>query len=61
MPTMKSMAAYYAFLAMNGQDEDLYRRRAPQTAPRPAGPSPFARVRAFVGSRRATAPAAHSA
>jgi len=58
---MKTVAAYYAFLAMNGQDEDLYRRRAPQKATRPAGPSLFARVRALVGSRRATAPAAHSA
>jgi hypothetical protein len=58
---MKSVAAYYAFLAMNGQDEDLFRHRAPQKALRPAGPSLFARVRAFVGSRRTTAPAAHSA
>ena len=58
---MKSLAAYYAFIAMNGQDEDFYRRRAPQNAPRPAGPSLFTRLRAFVGSRRAIAPAAHSA
>jgi hypothetical protein len=58
---MKSVAAYYAFLALNGQDEDLYRHRAAQKAPRPAGPSLFARVRAFVGSRRETAAAAHTA
>ena len=58
---MKSVAAYYAFLAMNGQYEDLDRRRAPEQAPRPAGPSLLARVRAFVGLRRTTAPAAHSA
>jgi len=58
---MKSVAAYYAFIAMNGQDEDLQWHRAQQKVARPAGPSLLTRLRAFVGARRAIAPAAHSA
>jgi hypothetical protein len=60
-PTMKSMAAYYAFIAMNSQEQDADRRRAQQKAARPARPSLLARIRARVVPARSTRHAANPA
>jgi hypothetical protein len=58
---MKSMAAYYAFIAMNSQEQDADRRHAQLRAARPARPSLIARVRRLVGPVRSTGPATHAA
>jgi hypothetical protein len=49
---MKSMAAYYAFIAMNSQQQDANRHRARVAEPRPARPSLLSRIRGQVGSSR---------
>jgi hypothetical protein len=56
---MKSMAAYYAFIAMNSQEQDADRRHAQLRAAR--RPSLIARVRGLVGPVRSTGPATHAA
>lgn len=50
---MKSMAAYYAFIAMNNQQQDPYRHPARAAAPRPARPSLLSRIRGQLASTRA--------
>ena len=49
---MKSMAAYYAFIAMS-QQQDAYRHPAHVAAPRPDRPSLLSRIRGQIASTRA--------
>ena len=55
---MKSIAAYYVLVAMNGQEQSSDRRRAQRIAAASPRPSLVARVRSALGSPRATRPAA---
>jgi hypothetical protein len=55
---MKSMAAYYAFLAMSNQQLDDDRRHARFAEPSPARPSLLARIRAQLAAGRASRPVA---
>ncbi|HEX5015788.1 MAG TPA: hypothetical protein VFV72_16710 [Candidatus Limnocylindrales bacterium] len=48
---MKSIAAYYAFIAVNSLDQEAAARRAHATAPKVARPSLGSRVRALFASR----------
>jgi hypothetical protein len=48
---MKSIAAYYAFIAVNSLDQEAAQRRALAQAPRAPRPSLIARARALVVSR----------
>ena len=57
---MKSIAAYYAFIAMNSIDQEAAQRRAHATAPKAHRPSLVARARALVTSR-SSQPAATAA
>jgi hypothetical protein len=57
---MKSIAAYYVLVAMNGQEQDA-QRHARSAAPRPQRPSLLARARALVASARSTQSAATAA
>jgi hypothetical protein len=47
---MKSIAAYYAFLALNSVEQDAQRRRAELTSP--PRPSMLARARMLLASAR---------
>lgn len=58
---MKSIAAYYALLALNSEQQAAERRRAEVEAARSPRRSRFARARAFVTSGRSTRPAASAA
>ena len=53
---MKSMAAYYAFVAMS-QQQDANRHPARVAAPRPARPSLLSRIRGQIASTRANSAA----
>ena len=54
---MKSIAAYYAFIAINEMDRDAAYRRAHAKAPQAPRPSLIARARALVTSRSSQAAA----
>jgi len=57
---MKSIAAYYAFIAINSIDQEAAQRRAHAKAPKAPRPSLVARARALVTSR-SSQPAATAA
>jgi hypothetical protein len=57
---MKSIAAYYTFIAVNSLDDDAERRRAAARAARATRPSIMVRARAFLSSRTSSR-AAHPA
>jgi hypothetical protein len=57
---MKSIAAYYTFVALNSIDQDAAQHRAHATAPKAPRQSLFARARALVTSR-SSQPAASAA
>ena len=48
---MKSIAAYYAFVAVNSMDQEAAERRAQANAPKAPRLSLIARARALVTSR----------
>ena len=54
---MKSIAAYYAFIAINEMDRDAAQRRAHAKAPQAPRTSLIARARALVTSRSSQAAA----
>jgi hypothetical protein len=60
---MKSVAAYYVLIAMNGQELDADRRHheLAAAAARPPRPSIVSRVRALIASPRASGPASNPA
>jgi hypothetical protein len=59
---MKSIAAYYAFIAVNSMDQDAAQRRTRAEAAASARPSLVARARALLSSGRSgRQPAATSA
>jgi len=60
MPIMKSIAAYYAFVAVNSIDQEAAQRRAHAQAPKAPRRSLLARARALVTSR-SSQPAASAA
>ena len=57
---MKSIAAYYTFIAVNSLEEEDLRRRAHARAAQAARPSLISRVRAALASR-SSQPAATAA
>jgi hypothetical protein len=48
---MKSIAAYYTFIAVNSVEQEAVLRRAEAQAPKAARPSLVARARALFGAR----------
>lgn len=58
---MKSIAAYYVVLAMDGAQQDSERHGAQAAAARPSRPSLFARIRTLVASSRTSKPATSAA
>ncbi len=57
---MKSIAAYYVFVAMNSQEQDTQRRHAQHAAASPR-PSLLSRARSALGSARLARSAAEPA
>lgn len=57
---MKSIAAYYVFVAMNSQEQDTQRRHAQHAAASPR-PSLLSRARSAFGSARLARSAAEPA
>jgi hypothetical protein len=55
---MKSVAAYYVLVAMNGQEQDAHRRRAQHAGAASPRPSLLARIRGHLGSARTARPTA---
>jgi hypothetical protein len=58
---MKSIAAYYAFIAATSIQEDADRRRAELRAARAPRPSLIARARELLTSSRSSQPATNAA
>ena len=58
---MKSIAAYYVLVAMNGQQQDAYRRPADVTPAPTKGPSLLSRIRDLVAATRSSGPATTAA
>ena len=58
---MKSVAAYYVLVAMNGQEQDAHRHRAQYAAAASPRPSLLGRVRSALGSARPARSAAEPA
>ena len=58
---MKSIAAYYVFVAMTSADQEAQHRRAELAASLPPRPSLFARIRSLVTSPRSAQPATSAA
>jgi hypothetical protein len=50
---MKSIAAYYTFIAVNSLEQEAAQRRTQVRAPQAPRPSLVARARALLGSRTA--------
>lgn len=50
---MKSIAAYYTFIAVNSLEQEAVQRRTQVRAPKPSRPSLVARARGLLGSRSA--------
>jgi len=51
---MKSIAAYYVLVAMNGEQQHAQSRRAAPAPAQPKGPSLLSRVRDLVVAARST-------
>ena len=58
---MKSIAAYYVFIAADSFQQDAARRQAELRATRAPRQSLIARARMLIGSSRSTQPAANAA
>ena len=58
---MKSIAAYYVFVAMNSQEQDSQRRHAQHAAAASPRPSLLSRARSAFGSARLARSAAEPA